>query len=357
MHDPNWTRHHEALVWAKFTSVFLKVFVGATAVFYLLVLLVDPYDVVRFSLPLDRRIVSISQRHMYPQIVRSRRFDSLIVGTSTSRLIDPKVLDSIFGGRFANLSMDSMTAWEQQAIIDLFLRSVGPPKTIIIGLDGVWCDPAADINRITPRGFPHWLYDDNPWNDLLYLLNTATLEIAVRLIAYQLGFYRERIRYDGYEVFVPPESQYDLVRAQRGIWGARKPELPSDLPPPMLSATERAALAFPALQWLDTQLGNIPNGSKKILVYMPVHVAAQPWPGTWEAAVEMECKQRIAAIARARAAIVIDWRISSPLTRNDANYWDALHYRLPVATRIATEIGAAVEGRSSSDGSYVITVP
>ena len=47
---------------------------------------------------------------------------------------------------------------------------------------------------------------------------------------------------------------------------------------------------------------------------MPVHVAAQAWPGTREAALEAECKARIAAIGRARGAKVIDWRIASPIT-------------------------------------------
>ena len=90
---------------------------------------------------------------------------------------------------------------------------------------------------------------------------------------------------------------------------------------------------------------------------MPVHVAIQAWPGTHAAAVEAECKARIAAIARERGAKVIDWRIASPITTNDANYWDALHYRLPIAQRIGRElIGAALHGEESSDGSYRLLV-
>ena len=96
----------------------------------------------------------------------------------------------------------------------------------------------------------------------------------------------------------------------------------------------------------------------KILVFMPVHVTAQAWPGTHDAAVEAECKARVAAIARSRGAKLIDWRISSPLTRDDSNYWDGLHYRLPIAARLAAEIAeAALNGKPSSDGSYRLTVP
>jgi hypothetical protein len=341
--------------WRRFALRFLGVlFIGAIAI-YLFILLVDPYDVIPFSLPIDRRIVSISDRFMYPQIVRSKRFDSLIIGTSTSRLLDPQLLDRLFHVRIANLAMSSGMAWEQKTMLDLFLRTVGPPKVLIVGLDAVWCDPESDRDRITFRGFPYWLYRDSPWKGFLYMFNYGTFEIAVRLVGYHLGLYPERIRYDGYEVFVPPESQYDPIRAHNEIWKGVRP-LPPHLPPP-LTPKERRLLVFPALSWLDDGLARIPSTSVKILAFMPVNVAAQPMPGTHVSDIEAECKARIVAIARKRGAKVIDWRIPSPLTRNDTNYWDNLHYRVPIATRIATDLAAAVlTGRESGDGSYVLLV-
>jgi hypothetical protein len=343
--------------WHRFAAAFLGVLFGGAIAIYLFVLLIDPYDVVAFSLPLDRQIVSISQRYMYPQIVRSRRYDSLVIGTSSSRLLDPNLLDKSFGAHFANLSMDAMTAWEQQTVIDYFVRKAGPPKVLIVGLDSVWCDQHADRDRVTFRGFPDWLYDDNRWNDYLYLFNVGTFEIAGRMVGHQLGLYRERIRYDGYAVFVPPESAYDLARARQGIWQQRRPEAPPDVAPPALAPDRRQALSFPALSWLDGALAKLPSTSLKILAYMPVHVAAQPWPGTQAAAVEAECKARIAAIAGQHGAKVIDWRINSALTRNDANYWDDRHYRVPIATAIADQLGPAIlNGRASDDGSYRLSV-
>ncbi|HML07412.1 MAG TPA: hypothetical protein VK430_04695 [Xanthobacteraceae bacterium] len=343
--------------WRVFALSFLGMLIGGVVAIYLFVVLVDPYDIVPFSLPIDRRIVSISDRFMYPQIVRSKRFDSLIVGTSTARLLDPELLDKSFHARIANLAMDSATAWEQQAMIDLFLRTLGPPTALIVGLDGVWCAQDADQHRITFRGFPYWLYDDNRWNDYLYLLNYGTLEIAVRLVGYHLGLYPERRRYDGYEVFVPPESQYDAARAHNTIWAGLPSPRPAIDPAPPLSAAERSQLAFPALAWLDAALARLPARTLKILAFMPIHVAAQPVPGTRAAAVEAECKTRIVALGRAHGAKVIDWGFASPLTGNDANYWDRLHYRVPIATQIAEELGAAaLAGRESEDGSYRLLV-
>jgi hypothetical protein len=343
--------------WRACVTLFLKVFIGCAAAVYLFVLLIDPYAIVPFSLPMERRIVSISQRHMYPMIARSGRYDSLVIGTSTARLLDPKRLDRSFGAHFANLAMDAATAWEQAQVLDFFRRVTGPPKVLIVALDAVWCDPEADKKRITFRGFPAWLYDDNRWNDYLYLFNVGAVEVAGRLLGYKLGLYPERVRFDGYEVFLPPEDKYDPVRARDTIWHSRPRIVPSEVAPLVLEDVERAGLSFPATEWLDHALTSLPDRTEKILAWMPIHIASQPVPGSHRAAVEAECKTRIVEIGRRHAAKVIDWRISSALTRNDNNYWDSLHYRIPIATAIAEQLGPAVrEGRESPDASYRLLV-
>jgi len=347
--------HPEGSAWRHFVGVFLCVFFIGAAIVYIAILLVDPYGVVAFSLPLDRRIISIDQRHMYPQIVRSKRYDSFVIGSSTGRLLDPALLDKEFGGRFANLSMNDMQAVEQKTMIELVLRTAGRPRMLIVGIDGVWCSVNADKVQ-GMHGFPHWMYDDNPWNDYLYLLNTAAAEATIRLLAFQFGLYKERIRGDGYQVFTPPEERYDLAKARKLIWSSREPQAVPDLAPRPLSDQERRSLSFPALAWLDNLLGQLPPSSVKVLAYMPIHVAAQPWPGTRDAAIEAECKARIAEIGRNRGAKVIDWRIASRITREDSNYWDNLHYRVPIATRVAEELAEAVLlGEPSED--YRIVVP
>jgi hypothetical protein len=338
--------------WRRFVMLFLGLFVGGIVAGILFILLLDPYDMVPFSLPIERPLVSGSQRFAYPQVMRSKRFDSIIVGSSTARLIDPEQLNGPFATRFANMAMNASSAWEQWTTFEYFRRHAGGPKVLIVGIDDGWCDPNADRDRMR-HGFPEWMYDDDRWNDYANLFNSGTLEIAARLIGYHLRLYRARSRYDGFEIFTPPESEFDLARVRFGIWAGQAPRPVPDLPPPSLSDHEKRALRFPALAWMDAMLGELPASSVKVLAFMPVHAAAQPWPGTREAAVEAECKARIAAIGRARGAKVIDWRIASPITTNDENYWDSLHYRLPIAQRIARElIAATLNGEPAADGSY-----
>jgi len=116
-------------------------------------------------------------------------------------------------------------------------------------------------------------------------------------------------------------------------------------------------MSFPAMALLDQALAALPSPTRKLLIFTPPHVAAQPDGGTYLEAMEAECKARATRIAQMRGAILVDWRIPSPLTSQDSNYWDVLHYRLPIAYRLIDDLGHVVnEGRLSPDGSYRILV-
>ncbi len=339
--------------------VFLKSFLASVLVLagsiWLAILLLDPFGVSPLRLPGAHAIMDINQRYMYPQIVRARAFDSVVIGTSTSRLLDPQELDAAFGGRFANLAMNAGTAWEQAEMAKLFLRHQPHPRTFILGLDQMWCLEGDTIKRITERGFPEWMYDDNRWNDLPHLFSLQTLEIAGRLLGYKLGLMPARIRADGYEVFTPPESNYDLARAQFHIWkGHAGMRIVPQSPPVELSPAARAALDFPALVWLDDLMTRVPTTTRRVLALMPLHVAAQATPGSSGEASMRECKARIAAIGVRHGVQVVDFSIPSEITRNDANYWDPLHYRVPIASRIVAALKQAQDTRHADPAGFFV---
>jgi hypothetical protein len=342
--------------WQESNRIFLGTFIGFLWAVYIFILLVDPYGVVPFSLPFERPIMG-SQRQMYPQILRSGRYDSIVVGTSTSRLLDPAALGRVLGGHFASFAMPDASAWEQIRIIDYFRRTVADPKALLVGLDHEWCNQSRGPDRRRSE-FPSWAYDDNRWNDLLYLLNNPTLEVAGRTVGRVLGWVPQKLRDDGFENFVPPESAYDLARARYHIWGPSGPSAPGPVRPAAeLSEAERHAMEFEALPWLDESLAGLPAATRKVLVLPPPHAHALPAAGSYGAAREAECKRRIAAIARRRGAMLVDWRLVSPLTTDDSHFWDGLHYRLPVAYRLIDDLEHIVnEGRESPDGSYRILV-
>lgn len=336
--------------WRRYFFAFIAVFVGVLVAAYIFILLIDPFGISPVSLPMKRALVTV-QRYMYPQLIRSHRFDSAIFGTSTSMLLDPEILNGPFQARFANLAMASATAWEQKTLAELFLREVRRPKVLVMGLDSVWCSPNADLDRITFRGFPDWLYDDNRWNDYLHLINRISFMSAVRLLRFNVGLFSPTTRSDGMDTFLPPEAEYDLERARQHIYG-EVPLVPTfagrPLPlPPSSPDDGQKQTEFPALVWLDQILAKAPDETRKVLAFMPVHVGT-----AGDDALDL-CKMKIAEIGRRRGASIVDWRIPSSITREDSNYWDALHYRVPIANKIARDLtGAVLSGAESTDGTY-----
>ena len=149
-------------MWNKYTRTLTIFTVLTLIVLAAFIALINPYGNLPPGPPDNIVITDVNQRFTYPQIIRSGRYDALIIGTSTTRLIPPDRLSETLDVRFAALAMNSATAWEQYQVADLFLRSVPDPKGIMVGIDVVWCLPNADTERFTHRPFPEWMYDDNP---------------------------------------------------------------------------------------------------------------------------------------------------------------------------------------------------
>lgn len=333
--------------WARFARTFL---IGATLLGLVVIAFVaslDPYGLRAAPGQPPGPIMDANQRLSYPQIARGGPFDAAVFGTSTARLLDPEALDAAFGARFANLAVNAATPDEQMRLAGLFLARQ-PVRAILFGLDATWC--AADPPPRTDNAFPDWLYETGaPWG-VLRQVSLRAVTTAVQAGLARLGWARPRIRPDGYAVFTPPEARYDPGRARVHIRsGALDPTAPAAPP----------EAPMPALAQLDTLLGRVPADALKLVAFMPVHAAAQGAPGSPAGRREAACKTRVAEIGAGRGAVVVDFRRRSPVTTQDANYWDALHYRLPVAARIVADLKAAVaSGADDPEGVYrVLTHP
>jgi hypothetical protein len=347
-------------LWRAFVRSFALCATATAVAFYGFIVALDPYGLRAAPGRAPAPIMDLNQRYMYPQIVRSGSYDAAVFGTSTIRLLDPERLGALFEARFANLGLNAGTPWEQMRLAALFLRHVPHPKALIFGIDPTWCELDADApgKRVTARTFPPWLYDGNRLNDYPELLNLRSLEIAGRVALNRLGLMPPRIRGDGYEVFVPPESAYDLVRARARIWNDADPNARPEDPPVTLTPDERAALRFPTLPWLDDLLRRVPAGVEVTLAFPPIHVALQPRAGSRQAAVDEACKAAIAVVGARHGAAVVDFRIPSAVTREDSNYWDPLHYRVGIAERIAGALkDARATGRDDPEGFYRVLAP
>jgi hypothetical protein len=335
--------------WRAFVRMTIGTFACIILSLAAFVALMNPYGNLPRILFNEHVIVDTNQRFQYPALVRSQ-YDSLVIGTSDSRLLHPKALEQVLGGCFANLAFNAGRAWEQYRLATQFIDEVGDRRTLLVGLDHAWCDEQADERRTTVRRFPEWMYDADWRNDLRYMLNAKTVEISGRRLAQALGLRKARYL-DGYEVFTPLDSAYDPVKVKHKLWGNDDPgSIDPVVPSYMASAAERMGWQFPALTWLDEIAARF--GRRVLFVYAPAHIAAQPRPGSLEAA-QVECKARIGAIARRHKVPFIDFNIRSEITANDANWWDRQHYRLPIADRVVANIERALQtGKDDPQGEW-----
>lgn len=350
-----------AKAWIQWSRWFLGAAVVGAGVLFAFIATLDPFGMRVHAGQAPRPIMDINQRFMYPQLVRSGRFDAAVVGTSTMRLLDPQVLSRGLDARFVNLAMNAATPWEQVQMARLFREHVQVPKRLIWGIDTTWCEADAtdEARRLTPRPVPGWLSREVGWSDWPKLLNLTNLEIAGRLMAYKLGWSRERIRGDGYEVFTPPEASYDLARARSHIYashGGAIADLAPLSPSVAIAPAESAGWHFPALSWLEEGVAAFPKATQVMLVLPPAHLAAYPRQGSAAWQRYARCKADIAALARRHGAVVVDYAHASPITAQDANYWDPLHFRLAIAARFGEELAQIGKGGTARDDGAAIVL-
>lgn len=320
--------------WPRFLR-FLLVATGAFgSALYAFILILDPYQNVPFSPDLPRAPISQNQRFAYPAIARSPDFEGLILGTSTARLIDPERLGQPSGARFANLAMNSATAYEQVRMHELFLRHHPHMKYLVFVIDETWCNRAKLIERYTFRDFPEWMYDENPYNDLLYMFNDKALENSARMLELLLGAREPRYRRDGYRNFTLDFGTWNEAAVMKRLYADGPAEIPVAGVEP---AYQHSQWHFSLLLDLAAVIKSTPASARVVLLFPPLH-AAYIAP---RAELLAECKGRVQAlIAHDRRSEILDYMYVSALTRNDANYWDPIHINRDVAAVIERDLSA-----------------
>jgi hypothetical protein len=333
--------------WRRFFIVLIGLAVAAGAATYGFIVTVDPFDALALSPPLNRVPVASNARFAFPSLARSGRFDSAIVGTSTSRLLRPRQLDPLLGTRFVNLAMNSAEPYEQFRLLQVFARHHPAARVAMIGLDNEWCRTGDHYEKFTERVFPEWLYEpDSQWRGYPEMLSAYALTQAVQEFRILIGQKKERYGADGYTDFLPDDSLYDAARAAQKLPGPTKAVAGDPHHDP-------AGLRFPNHQFLSAALAALPAATAKLLFFVPYYVWEQPAPGSAAFADWQECKRRVAAIAAAVPGTrVIDFMIPSGITDDPTHYWDPLHYRVGIAERLAHDLTDAAAGRPSPDGDY-----
>jgi hypothetical protein len=180
------------------------------------------------------------------------------------------------------------------------------------------------------------MYDDNAWNDLLYLFNDKALEEAVRMVELIRGQRAPKYRRDGYRDFTRDFGHYNLAAVRKRL---RKPTPRPDEQGDALPRLAHPEWQFPALGKLAQALQEIPATTTLVIVYPPVHARYLQTM----AATMSECKARSAELVVGREQVVtLDKMLVSALTNTDSNFWDSVHTTSAVARDLEGEIAASI---------------
>lgn len=337
--------------WRRFLRTLFLTAGLVVAATYAVVLLVDPYDCLWFSLPLQRAPVTASDRYSFPALARNPEFDSAVISSSVLRTLRPPELDAALGGRFVNLALDGSTPYEQSRLLEVFVRAHPAPRTVIIATDVAWCQPVKPYAVASGDRFPDWLYDDGRWDKLATLFSATAITDTIRQLRWMVGMAPASRALDGFGPLYPGIA-WDLARTRARLYGGTAPQMrPPAEPPFVVDDQLRRQWLYPDHARLAAMLASLPAATRKILVFPPIHHYSQGAPGSPTAAQWRLCKEGVTRLAAATPnAHVLDFLIYSAITLRDEDYWDEVHHRVETGSQIIRLIAQAVDRRAGVPG-------
>jgi hypothetical protein len=292
----------------------------------------DPFDTGRFALLGKYGVPGFGQRLTGASIARAPDTEAAILGNSTMQLVSPERLTELTGWRFVSLTMTFTGPTEQLATARWLVRHHdgvhGPAlKGLVFGIDSTWCQADGKLDLAQP--FPFWLYSDGTIEYVRSLVNMRGLDAVVHKIRLMTGAERP-FRTDGYVNFEPEIASREAAAAKDFAIGARA-----------VAATGTGD--FAAVPLLRDFLPSVPAATSVALVMVPHYYIDLPVPGTPAAEEAEQCKAKYRELAASRPhTAMLDFRKDDELTRDQHNFWDRNHYRMPIAKMIERETATAM---------------
>lgn len=113
------------------------------------------------------------ERYMNDGISRHFDYDAVITGTSMAQNFKTSELDALFGTRSVKETFSGAGYQELSQNQERALKRNEALKTVIWALDYNGLIREKDWTQY--EGYPEYLYDDNPWNDVQYVFNKSVL--------------------------------------------------------------------------------------------------------------------------------------------------------------------------------------
>ena len=142
-----------------------------------MVALVDPYF--HYHAPLSCfGYIMDNERYQNDGIVKHFDYDAIITGSSMTENFKTSDLDALFGTNAIKVPFAGGSYKEVNNLLKTALKTHPDVKMIVRGLD--YDRIFDDADHMDYTGYPEYLYDRNPFNDVNYLFNTEVIFVALQ---------------------------------------------------------------------------------------------------------------------------------------------------------------------------------
>ncbi len=164
---------------------YVKLVVSSTILIVLICVLmtviIDPYF--HYHSPLDILAYDIdNERYQNYGIVRNFEYDTIITGTSMTENFKTSECDRLFDVQSIKVPMNGAHYNEIDRLISFALEKNENVRYVFRSLDYSMMNEDKDIKRLGEENFPTYLYDDNIFNDVNYVLNKTVLFECVKIV-------------------------------------------------------------------------------------------------------------------------------------------------------------------------------
>ncbi|KMO43630.1 hypothetical protein VQ03_07560 [Methylobacterium tarhaniae] len=321
--------------WRRFAACLVAAAALLLAGTLALALAVDPYDTGRPRLLARDGVRPQGPRTAVASRGRDPAFTAAIVGNSHIQLVSPARLRAATGIPFVQLSVPGTGPGEQLRVAEYFLRHHPAARALVLGVDSTWCSGDPALPPLRP--FPDWLLAADWPGYLRGLLRLDAAAEALRRIGWALRSAPRRAAPDGYWDYEPEYRRLGDPDAPERVAALARPV--PDVPDPGEGGPD-----FPAAGRLRALADRLAPGTALVMVFPPVYAAAQPRPGTPRADAARACRAALTEAVTPRGRVV-DWSGDRPEAHDPALFFDASHYRQPLAQRLESDIAAALGTR------------
>lgn len=309
----------------KWSRIAVYIIVGILLAAALTVVVVDPFF--HFHKPLNGLQYPLTdERYMNDGLARHMEYSAIITGSSTSQNFKASQFDALFDTNTIKQTYPSGTYNEIAKSLERAFSYQGEVEYVLWGLDLTRINCEADAESYT--GIPYYLYDENPFNDVTYILNMDALRKCFTVINYTRAG-NKTTTMDDYGAWYP-WAEYGREQVLKGLidYSSFTQEI-------VLSEEDKAIIRENVTKNIVETANNHPN-TQFYIYYTPSSAAF--WYGmlhTLQLGAQIEAERLATSlILECPNVHLFGFADHIDMTGNLDNYMDTLHYSEKISEQI-----------------------